>query len=224
MPPPSAKRPFGVDAIARLPTTSESCSSSEPGPQVSIPPPRASLATPAATLLLTVVRSSVSRPQLSIPAPRAIANGHGPAGHGGPNGSAVVGTARLPLMMLSLTVTVAPRLNPAAGLTLSPPPAANTPLTPTKACDSPLEVVTPPLIVTPVITTVGWFAARKSPTLTTGPPPRIVVASAPAPTSLTLLVIASGPRYVPAPTLTTSPFRALESADWIVAAHPAPSP
>src|SRR5919109_3449883 len=96
MPPPSAKRPLGADAIARLRTTSESCSSSEPGSQVLIPAPTASLATPAATLSLTVVRSSVSRPQLSIPPPRASANGHGPSGHGGPNGTDPVGAAGLP--------------------------------------------------------------------------------------------------------------------------------
>src|SRR5919198_2289738 len=106
MPPPSAKRPLGADAIARLLTTSESCSSSEPRSQVLIPAPTASLATPAATLSLTVVRSSVSRPQLSIPPPLAQAKGHGPSGHGGPSGRVALGAARLPVTMLSLSVTV----------------------------------------------------------------------------------------------------------------------
>src|SRR3954451_3417526 len=96
-PPPSAKRPLGVDATALLAITRESRIVSEPVDQTTTPPPLASLATPDASLCETVVRTSVKGPQVLMPPPRAQANGHGtPPGHGGPNGRVWVGRARLP--------------------------------------------------------------------------------------------------------------------------------
>src|SRR6266511_3937815 len=106
-------------------------------------------------LLLIVAPSSVSVPQLSIPPPAASANGHGPLGQGGPKGRVAVGATRLPVMTLSVIVTVAPPVKSALGGISTPPPSANTPSWPTNGIDSGLERVTPPVIVTPSIETVG---------------------------------------------------------------------
>src|SRR3954454_19214063 len=94
IPPPSAKRPLGADATALFAITRESRIVREPNDQTKTPPPLASLARPEASLLETVVRTSVKGPQVLMPPPRAQANGHGtPPGHGGPNGRVSVGRA-----------------------------------------------------------------------------------------------------------------------------------
>jgi hypothetical protein len=59
--------------------------------------------------------------------------------------------------------------------------------------DTGLDRVTPPVIVTPLIETVGSLDAPKLPTVITEPPPLMIVAPAPAPTNLTLLSIVKPP-------------------------------
>src|SRR5213078_192033 len=128
----------------------------------------------------TVVFASVSVPQLSIPPPAASANGQGPPGHGGPNGSACVGATRLPLTTLFEIVTFAPLRKSASGGISTPPPSAITPSSPTNRVDSGLDRATPPVIVTPSIETVGSLDAPKMPIVSTEPPPLMIVDSAPA--------------------------------------------
>jgi hypothetical protein len=70
---------------------------------------------------------------------------------------------------------------------------------------------------TPEIVTVSSEVPRKSPIVTTGPPPLITVAFAPAPTRSTLLSIVMPPAKLPGPTLIVSPSSAASSASWIVA-------
>ena len=53
--------------------------------------------------------------------------------------------------------------------------------------------MTPPLTVTPSIVTVGSLAASATPMVSTGPPPRMMVAAGPAPTSLTLTSMVTPP-------------------------------
>ena len=158
--PPSANRPLGPVALAWLPWMSEPLIVS--GPRLfEIAPPTASLASvdsPEAEptrLLLIVVCASVSVPQLSIPPPPANANGQGPLGQGGPKGAVSLGATRLPVMTLFAIVTVAPPLKSALGGISTPPPAAKTPSWPVNGVDSGLDRVTPPVIVTPSIETVG---------------------------------------------------------------------
>src|SRR4030095_13373542 len=109
MPPPSAKRPFGAAAIALFPVTLLLVRVTVPGHQSLMPPPSASLASPAAVLSLTVVLTKLRRPQLSIPPPFAHASGQWtPPGHGGPNGRVSVDATRFPAMTLLPIVTVGP--------------------------------------------------------------------------------------------------------------------
>ena len=56
-----------------------------------------------------------------------------------------------------------------------------------------VEVVTPSLIVTPLIATVGGSGADGAPIVSTGPPPRIRVVLAPAPRSSMLASIVTPP-------------------------------
>src|SRR5438445_13112491 len=172
-----------------------------------MPAPSASLATePPTWLLLTVVLTSVVCPNVLIPPPAACANGRWPlmqvivmsGGHGSPESIAVVGATRLPVMTLFVIVTVAPGEKFAAGGTEIPPPTAITP-GPTNA-SAKLECVTPPVMVTPLIETVGSPAALKVPIVITGPLPVIVVAPAPAPLRLRFLSIVKPPLQVPAAT------------------------
>ena len=113
IPPLSANRPFGATALARLPVI-RLPRIVRGAIQLRMPAPSASLARsdrPDAAptrLLLTVVRTSVSSPQESIPPPEARANGQEPSGHGGPTGAVADGATRVPLITLSLIVTVAP--------------------------------------------------------------------------------------------------------------------
>src|SRR5581483_9728452 len=96
IPPESAKRPFGADALAWLPLITLFVIVSAAS-QLRMPAPSASLASsesPDAVpmrLSLTVEFASVSVPQLSIPPPNAPANGHGPSGQGGPKGTVALG-------------------------------------------------------------------------------------------------------------------------------------
>ena len=137
--PESAKRPLGADALARLPLITLLLIVSTPI-ALWIPAPSASLATsesPAAVptrLLLTAEFVSVNVPQLSMPPPTAPANGHGPVGQIGQNGSCSglgptvsVGATRFPVMTLFAIVTVAPPVKSAFGGISTPPPAAKTP-------------------------------------------------------------------------------------------------
>src|SRR5262249_62149743 len=79
------------------------------------------------------------------------------------------------------------------GGTWMPPPAAQAPALPVHGTDSGLERVTPPVIVTPLIETVGSLEAPKVPIVITGPPPLMTVLPAPAPASLTLTLIVKPP-------------------------------
>ena len=53
--------------------------------------------------------------------------------------------------------------------------------------------MTPPVTVTPSIVTVGSLAAPATPIVSTGPPPLMMVAAGPAPTSLTLTSMVTPP-------------------------------
>ena len=103
-------------------------------------------------------------------------------------------------MTLSRIVTVAPGA-PSPGGTKTPPP--NTCAVPPKRKPGRggLDVVRPPVILTRAIDTLGGLADPGSPIVTTGPPPRIVVAPAPAPLRLTLFVIVMPPRERAGPDL-----------------------
>src|SRR3984885_11859034 len=168
MPPPSAKRPAGLVAVARLPDTIAWSSVRLPW-RLKIPPPSASLVVPgcpgAAPVLLpiTTVRISVSAPQLSMPPPLAGANGHCPCGKLPgqliPEGTLVLGLARLPEITLSEMVTVAPSARLAPGGISMPPPAAQAPALPSSGTDTALDRASPPVIVTPLIEPVGSLAA-----------------------------------------------------------------
>ena len=158
----------------------------EPVSQTAMPPPTASLASPEAVLLLTVLSTTVSAPHVSIPPPLAYANWHGPSGQMGPKGTVSVGPTRLPVISLFLIVTAAPPLKSAFGGTSIPPPVATTLGASTQAIDNGLVCVTPPVTVTPSMTTVGSVAAPNVPMVMTGPPPLMIVRPAPAPMSLTL--------------------------------------
>src|SRR5712691_9536750 len=158
-------------------------------------------------LSLTVVFARVTVPQLSMPPPTAKANAHVP-----PQDPVLLGATRLSVMTLFVIVTVAPPLNSALGGISMPPPAANTPSWPVNGIDSGLERVTPPVIVTPSIETVGSLEAPKVPIVRTGPPPLMIVWAEPAPASLTLLSIVKPPSYVPAAIAIVSPLCAAASA------------
>src|SRR5439155_26772412 len=122
------------------------------------------------------------------------------------------GGTRWRLTTVSVIVTVAPPAKSAPAGIWTPPPAAKTPSWPVNGVEIGLDRVTPPVIVTPSIVTVGSFAAPKVPIVSTGPPPLIVVRPDPAPTSLTLLSIVNPPSYVPALIEIVSPFFAAASA------------
>src|SRR3954453_5692519 len=104
MPPPSAKRPFGLVTTARLPLTRLFRSVSEPPFQMLTPPPTASLPTPPAVLSLTTVFLRVTGPALSMPPPLAQQNGQlTPPGQSATwEGSVAGGAAVLRVMTLSL--------------------------------------------------------------------------------------------------------------------------
>ena len=66
--------------------------------------------------------------------------------------------------------------------------------------------------VTLEIETVGSPAVPNVPIVSTGPPPRMTVAAAPAPTRLMLLPIETPPAKVPGPTWIVSPSLAASTA------------
>ena len=142
---------------------------------------------------------------MSIPAPSASAKV--------PPGTAASGEARLPVMTLSAIVTVAPRPKFSAISMKTPPPSAAN-------VSSALLVTSPPVMVTPLMDTVGGSGARACPIVITGPPPSMIVACAPAPTSWTLASIVIPPANVPWPTLIVSPSWAASTAAWIVEKQP----
>ena len=183
MPPPSAKRPFGADAVERLPLIVLPLAVTVPDDHTLIPPPSASLATPPAVLWLTVVFVKVRAPQVSIPPPFAHANGQGPPGHGGPAGTlAAVGPIRF-VTTLSTSGRGRAALEPGRRVDLDP--SARRTVVGAGEIERPLDVVTPPVMVTPEIFTVGSVVARYAPIVTTGPPPRMIVAADPADTRST---------------------------------------
>ena len=148
--------------------------------ELQIPAPSASLEVPAdpALLSLTVEFRRVSIPQLSMPPPNAAAYGHSPSekpGHGKPESTSAVGSARLPVITLFEIVTVAPPEKSAFGGMSMPPPVAHTPGIPKNGIDSGLVCATPPVIVTPEIETVGSVVAPNEPIVTTDPPPLMIV-------------------------------------------------
>src|SRR5260221_2891249 len=128
-PPESAKRPLGAVAPASLSLMTLLLTFSALS-QFMMPPPCASLATvdnPDAEptrFPLTVVFATVRVPQLSMPPPAARANGQGPSGQGGPNGTASVGATRLPVITLLEMATFAPALKLASGGISTPPPGS----------------------------------------------------------------------------------------------------
>src|SRR5262249_18736514 len=100
-----------------------------------------------------------------------------------------VAYTRLCVITLSVIVTVAP-VTPGwlgmgflAGVMMTPPPCTTG--------GSGNELLTPSLIVTPLMDTVAGVVGHGNgaPTSTTGEPPEIVVCFAPAPTMLTLTLI-----------------------------------
>src|SRR5258708_5568830 len=115
-----------------------------------------------------------------------------------PDGMAVVGSARLPVITLFEIVTVAPL---AGGLLAgkdrrgisTPPPMAHTPATPKIGTDRGLERAIPPVIVTPLIDTTGSRVAPKAPIVSTWRPPRMMVDDAPGPWILRLVTILTPP-------------------------------
>src|SRR5215213_11148070 len=185
IPPPPAAHAFGPDEMAWLWFTMLCRSVRLPLCQLRMPPPTALLASrPPTRLLVTLVFVRVSVPQLSTPPPAAKAN---------PEESAREGAARLPVMTLFLMVTLAPFARSAFGGISIPPPSAKIPSWPAKAVDSGLERATPPVIVTPSMETVGSVVAPKDPIVAPVTPPRMMLAPAPAPTSLTLISMVNPP-------------------------------
>src|SRR6188474_2423871 len=86
-----------------------------------------------------------------------------PPPHNTPEGDGVVdsGAARLPVMRLSSIVTVAPMPSADAGTSIPPPVTKK---------GSGFDVLRPPVIVTPLIVTVGSTVASASPIVKTGAP------------------------------------------------------
>src|SRR5262249_4761308 len=127
--------------------------------------------------------------------------------HGG-NGTLALGATRLPVMALFVIVTVAPPprslhpppLKSVLGGTSMPPPAAQTPSFPLHGTDSGLERVTPPVIGTPLIVTVGSPPAKLGPVVMPGPPPLMIVDRGPPRVSVGLLSRVTPPSKVPAAT------------------------
>jgi hypothetical protein len=123
-------------------------------------------------------------------------------------------------------VTVAPVASSAAGGISMPPPSA---VARSKSVEQvgpqcPLELVSPPVSLTRRIATFGSVAAPRTPIVSTGPPPRIVVAPARAPTRVSDLSIVIPPGKLPRPRWMTSPSWAASTAAWIVAKQSAPRP
>src|SRR5205823_4946501 len=111
-----------------------------------------------------------------------------PGPHGSPESTSLVGAATLPVIALPVIVRFVGVAPSAAGGTDTPPPSASNVV-------SKAEWVTPPVIVTSRMVTVGSLEPPSVPTVITGPPPLIVVRPAPAPSIARLLVIAKPPRY-----------------------------
>src|SRR5215467_8872019 len=188
MPPPSACPQFAelivLDSSATLsvtaPPDTESLEFEMMPPPVALPlhefGPVVALRLP-----LTVLSVSDAAPQLSIPPPPAHANPF----------EAAAASAAFAVMTLLVMVTVAPPLKWALGGISTPPPNADSWQWPT---DPGVERVTPPVMVTASIETVGSVVAPKDPIVITGPPPLMAVEPAPAPTIFTLTPIVKPPR------------------------------
>ena len=148
-----------------------------------------------------------------MPPPEAKEQTRGP--QGGPGANTVCGLVRFPVTRSSINVTVAAVALPVAfpGMKRPPPSAIAVP-PPT------VPVVKPPVIVTRLIETVGAVAPEKSPIVTTGPPPLMIVAAAETPTRLRLFAIMIPPANVPEPIWIVSPSWAAFTAAWTVEKHP----
>src|SRR5690349_9151379 len=94
-----------------------------------------------------------------------------------------------------------------------PPPAAQTPGAPKKSEEYGVLLEVPPVRVTPRMVTVTGSLAPYSPTVRTGPPPRMTVRPGPAPLMVTLDVTSTPPGNVPGGRTTVSPSSAFASAD-----------
>jgi hypothetical protein len=119
------------------------------------PPPLTPVATPGGELaVLSVIRvfATVRSPELSIPAPNANAHDRFPQN---PGGISVCEFTVLPVMTLSVIVTLAPVVLPSAAGIQTPPPDT----TDVSGC----ELLTPPVSVTPLSVTVGRVVPKNSP-------------------------------------------------------------
>src|SRR5439155_9245969 len=146
-----------------------------------------------------------------MPPPEANEQSLGPQN---PEGRSCCDATVFSLTTLSLIVTVAPVVKPAACGIRTPPPCVT--------AWSGTEELTPPVIVTPLIAIVGSVGANSFPSVSTGAPPLMVVAPAPAPRTSTLTSIVTPPANVPGPIVTVSPSWAALTAAWIVEKQPAP--
>ena len=165
-----------------------------------------------AWLSVTRVLVKVRVPAFAMPPPLANEQSNGPQK---PDGRSCSEATLLPVMTLSLIATVAPR----------PPRVEKDPTTistppPCVTAWSGLELLKPPVTVTPVIETVGSVVDCSWPMRSTGPPPVMVVAPAPDPRMSTLTSIVTPPANVPGAIVIVSPSLAAFTAAWIVEKQP----
>src|SRR5205807_328226 len=132
-----------------------------------------------AVLLFTVVLVNVITPKLAIPPPSGSEKVQ-PS----PHDIAAVATTWLRVIVLSVIVTVAPRHSSGSLLLqILPEVAAGTSMPPpTGLKDVGSVLLEPPVTVTPLTETVGSGGGPLCPIVSTGPPPLMIVAFAPAPT------------------------------------------
>ena len=194
-PPVPANCPFGAVATARLPVTTLRLRTSDPVKRLEMPPAETPLASDPsdavdpAVLSLIRVSVTVSTPPLSMPPPLLKPQGRVP--QKGPGGTATRDVTVFPVITLSAIETVAPvALNGGSGICATgiqtPPPNVTS--------GSGLESLMPPVMVTPLIDTVSPAGSTSRKIVSTGPPPLIVVAFAPAtPTRCTLTSIVMPP-------------------------------
>ena len=197
MAPPSTKRPFGAVALTRLPSKVLSLEIEHSGPVQDPATDRVAgdVRQPgcgADTVAADRRGDDCQSPQLSMPPPPATAAGHGPDGQGGP-GTLRLGATLFARIALCEIVTVAPGPKLTLGGISTPPPVAKAPASPKNGTDTGLVRETPPVMVTPLMDTVGSVGAPNVPMVSTGPPPRMVVDPFPDPTRFRLEAIVKPP-------------------------------